>query len=37
VREKDAREFLTANMAAFFFKAGETEEIDTTQQGKINW
>jgi Fe-S cluster biosynthesis and repair protein YggX len=37
VREKDAREFLTANMAAFFFKAGETEEIDTSQQGKISW
>ena len=37
VREKDAREFLTANMEAFFFKTGETEEIDTSQQGKINW
>jgi hypothetical protein len=28
---------LTANMAAFFFKTGETEEIDTSQQGKISW
>jgi Fe-S cluster biosynthesis and repair protein YggX len=37
VREKDAREFLTANMSAFFFKTGETEDIDTTQQGKISW
>jgi Fe-S cluster biosynthesis and repair protein YggX len=37
VREKDAREFLTANMSAFFFKTGDTEEIDTTQQGKISW
>jgi Fe-S cluster biosynthesis and repair protein YggX len=37
VRDKDAREFLTANMAAYFFKTGETEEIDTTQQGKISW
>lgn len=37
VRDKEAREFLTANMAAFFFKTGATEEIDTTQQGKISW
>ncbi len=37
VREKDAREFLTENMSAFLFKTGSTEEIDTTQQGKISW
>ena len=37
VREKDARDFLTANMSAFFFKTGETENIDTAQQGKISW
>ncbi len=37
VRDKDAREFLTANMAAHFFKTGETEQIDTSQQGKIDW
>ena len=37
VREKDARDFLTANMEAFFFKTGETEKIDTSQQGKISW
>ena len=37
VRDKDAREFLTANMAAFFFKTGETEEIDTSEQGNIKW
>ena len=37
VREKDAREFLTANMEAFLFKTGEAENIDTSQQGKISW
>lgn len=37
VRDKPAREFLTANMEAFLFKTGETESIDTSQQGKINW
>jgi Fe-S cluster biosynthesis and repair protein YggX len=37
VREKDARAFLTANMEAYFFKTGETENIDTSQQGNIKW
>ena len=37
VRDKPAREFLTANMEAFLFKEGEAEKIDTSQQGKINW
>ena len=37
VRDKPAREFLTANLQAFLFKTGETEEIDTSQQGKISW
>jgi Fe-S cluster biosynthesis and repair protein YggX len=37
VRDKPAREFLTANMEAFLFKQGEAEEIDTSQQGKISW
>lgn len=37
VRDKEARDFLTQNMSAFFFKEGETEEIDTTQQGHIKW
>lgn len=37
VREKGAREFLTGNMEAFFFRTGQTEEIDTSQQGKIEW
>lgn len=37
VREKDARAFLTSNMEAFLFKTGDAEEIDTSQQGSINW
>lgn len=37
VRDKPAREFLTANMEAFLFGTGKTEDIDTTQQGKISW
>ena len=37
VRDRPAREFLTANMEAFLFKSGETEEIDTSKQGQISW
>ena len=37
VRDKPAREFLTANMEAFLFRSGKTEGIDTSQQGKISW
>ena len=37
VRDAPAREFLTANMEAFLFKTGKTEDIDTSQQGKITW
>jgi Fe-S cluster biosynthesis and repair protein YggX len=37
VRDQPAREFLMANMEAFLFKTGETEEIDTSQQGNISW
>jgi Fe-S cluster biosynthesis and repair protein YggX len=37
VRDRPAREFLTANMEAYLFRTGETEEIDTSQQGKISW
>ncbi len=37
VRDKPAREFLTANMEAFLFKTGDATEIDTTKQGKITW
>ncbi|HET9983011.1 MAG TPA: oxidative damage protection protein [Longimicrobiales bacterium] len=37
VREPQAKEFLMANMEGFLFKKGDTEEIDTSQQGKITW
>jgi Fe-S cluster biosynthesis and repair protein YggX len=37
VRDKPAREFLTANLEAFLFRTQKPEDIDTSQQGKINW
>ncbi len=37
VRERDAREFLTKNMESFLFAAGNTDDIDTTKQGTIEW
>lgn len=37
VRDKPARDFLTANLEAFLFKQGQAEDIDTSQQGKITW
>lgn len=37
VRDKPAREFLTANMEAFLFRTTKPEDIDTSQQGKISW
>jgi Fe-S cluster biosynthesis and repair protein YggX len=37
VRDRPAREFLTANMEAFLFKPGDASEIDTSQQGNISW
>jgi Fe-S cluster biosynthesis and repair protein YggX len=37
VRDKPAKDFLTANMEAYLFKTGDAEEIDTSQQGKISW
>jgi Fe-S cluster biosynthesis and repair protein YggX len=37
VRDAPAREFLMVNMEAFLFSAGAPEEIDTSQQGKIEW
>jgi Fe-S cluster biosynthesis and repair protein YggX len=37
VRARDARDFLVQNMEAFLFKSGESEEIDTSQEGKIHW
>jgi Fe-S cluster biosynthesis and repair protein YggX len=37
VRDQPAKEFLMANMEAFLFKSGETESIDTSRQGTIQW
>lgn len=37
VREADAREFLMRNMDSYLFKTGDTENIDTTKQGSIEW
>lgn len=37
VREKDARDLLTTNMEAFLFGSGDTEDIDTSQQGNVSW
>ncbi|MDQ3696405.1 MAG: oxidative damage protection protein [Gemmatimonadota bacterium] len=35
--DPQARSFLTRNMEAFLFKAGKEEQVDTSQQGTINW
>jgi hypothetical protein len=35
VRTDQAREFLRRNVAAFLFQEGTSDEIDTSQQGKI--
>lgn len=37
VREAEAREFLRRNARAFLFGAGKGDEIDTSQEGKIEW
>lgn len=37
VMDPQARSFLTRNMQAFLFKAGEGEDVDTTKKGTINW
>lgn len=37
VRDRPAKEFLMANMEAFLFGRGETEQIDTSKQGTIQW
>lgn len=37
VRDRPAREFLMANMEAFFFQTSQTTDIDTSQQGNISW
>lgn len=35
--DPQARTFLSKNRDAFLFKAGASEEVDTSQQGTINW
>lgn len=37
VRERDAREFLMKNLEGHLFGGGETEDIDTSKQGTIEW
>lgn len=37
VRDQPARDFLMSNMQAYLFGTGDTEEIDTSQQGRISW
>lgn len=35
--DPQARAFLTKNMEAFLFKAGNEEEVDTSKKGSISW
>lgn len=37
VRTRDAKEFLTKNMEAYLFEQGDTEDIDTSQEGNVSW
>jgi len=38
VRDPQAREFLVSNLRSFLFGEGDEEaEIDTTQEGRVNW
>ena len=37
VMDPQARTFLTRNMEAFLFKVGQTEDVDTSKQGTINF
>jgi Fe-S cluster biosynthesis and repair protein YggX len=37
VREPDARKFLTEQTEKFLFGTGETDQVDTTKQGTIQW
>ena len=38
VRETRAREFLVTNLRSFLFGEGDEQaEIDTSQEGKVNW
>jgi Fe-S cluster biosynthesis and repair protein YggX len=35
VMDPTARQFLTRNMEAFLFRAGQPDEVDTSKQGTI--
>ena len=37
VMDPQARQFLTRNMEAFLFKAGEGDAVDTSKQGTISY
>lgn len=37
VMDPQARSFLTKNLQAFLFKAGQEEDVDTTKKGSISW
>jgi Fe-S cluster biosynthesis and repair protein YggX len=37
VMDPQARQFLTRNMQSFLFKAGASEDVDTTKKGTIAW
>lgn len=37
VRERDARDFLMKNLEGYLFAGGDTEDIDTSRQGTIEW
>jgi Fe-S cluster biosynthesis and repair protein YggX len=36
VMDAQARQFLTRNMEAFLFKAGQPDDVDTSKQGTIS-
>ena len=37
VRDPEARKFLLENTEKFLFRTGETEQVDTSKQGTIQW
>lgn len=37
VMDPQARSFLTKNLEAFLFKAGQEEDVDTSKKGSISW
>jgi Fe-S cluster biosynthesis and repair protein YggX len=37
LRDPEAKKFLFAQTESFLFKTGETDEVDTSKQGTIQW